>query len=86
LLIELPSRVLAWAGIVRPAAIAAPQILGMIVGSEGALLALCCILTRATIGKGTAAPFDPARSLVMRGPDRRLISISGNPSPPRADG
>src|SRR5271169_5554299 len=70
LLIYLPSRVLALAGIVRPPIIAAPQILGMIVAGIGAALALWCIFTFATIGKGTPAPFDPPRRLVIRGPYR----------------
>jgi protein-S-isoprenylcysteine O-methyltransferase Ste14 len=70
LLIYLPSRVLALAGIVRPPIIAAQQILGMIVAGIGAALALWCIFTFATIGKGTPAPFDPPRKLVIRGPYR----------------
>jgi protein-S-isoprenylcysteine O-methyltransferase Ste14 len=70
LLIYLPARLLASAGIVRPPEIAAPQIAGMIVGSIGAALALWCIFTFATIGKGTPAPFDPPRKLVIRGPYR----------------
>ena len=72
LLIYLPSRVLAWAGIVPPLTFAAPQILGMFVGGIGAALALWCIFTFATIGKGTPAPFDPPRKLVTRGPYRFL--------------
>ena len=70
LLIYLPSRVLAWAGIVRPPTIATPQILGMIAGGIGAALALWCIFTFARIGRGTPAPFDPPRKLVIRGPYR----------------
>jgi protein-S-isoprenylcysteine O-methyltransferase Ste14 len=70
LLIYLPSRVLASAGIVRPQQIAAPQIAGMLLGAIGAALALSCIFTFATIGKGTPAPFDPPRKLVIRGPYR----------------
>jgi len=70
LLIYLPTRVLSWSGIVRPAAIAAPQIIGLIVGSVGALIALWCIFTFALIGRGTPAPFDPPRLLVIRGPYR----------------
>lgn len=70
LLICLPARVLASAGIVRPPQIAAPQIAGIIVASIGATLALWCIFTFATIGKGTPAPFDPPRRLVIRGPYR----------------
>jgi protein-S-isoprenylcysteine O-methyltransferase Ste14 len=70
LLIYLPTRVLSWSGIVRPPAIEAPQIAGMILGSAGAVVALWCIFTFARIGKGTPAPFDPPRRLVIRGPYR----------------
>jgi protein-S-isoprenylcysteine O-methyltransferase Ste14 len=69
LLVYLPSRVLLWSGIVRPA-IHAPQIAGIAVATAGALLALCCIATFVAIGKGTPAPFDPPRRLVVRGPYR----------------
>jgi protein-S-isoprenylcysteine O-methyltransferase Ste14 len=69
-LIYLPSRFVAWSGIVRPAAFDWPQIAGMIVGSIGAVIALSCVFTFATIGKGTPAPFDPPRRLVIRGPYR----------------
>ena len=70
LLIYLPGRLLSWSGIVRPAAIAAPQVAGMVIGAAGAAVALWCIFTFATIGKGTPAPFDPPRRLVIRGPYR----------------
>jgi protein-S-isoprenylcysteine O-methyltransferase Ste14 len=70
LLTYLPARVLARAGIVRPLAIEAPQLIGIIVGSAGALLALWCVATFVRIGKGTPAPFDPPRRLVVRGPYR----------------
>src|SRR5271170_7252193 len=70
LLIYLPTRVLSWSGIVRPAAIEGPQLLGMLIGSAGALVALWCIFTFALIGRGTPAPFDPPRLLVIRGPYR----------------
>jgi len=36
----------------------------------GTLLAVSCIVTFALIGKGTPAPFDPPRRLVVRGPYR----------------
>jgi protein-S-isoprenylcysteine O-methyltransferase Ste14 len=70
LLIYLPARVLAWSGLARPATIEAPQIIGIIVGSVGALVALWCISTFVWIGKGTPAPFDPPRQLVIPGPYR----------------
>jgi protein-S-isoprenylcysteine O-methyltransferase Ste14 len=69
-LIYLPGRLLSWTGIVRPAAIAVPQVAGMVIGAAGAAVALWCIFTFATIGRGTPAPFDPPRRLVIRGPYR----------------
>ncbi len=69
-LVFLPARVLSWSGIVRPAAIGLPQVAAMIVGAVGAALALWCVLTFAVVGKGTPAPFDPPRRLVVRGPYR----------------
>lgn len=42
----------------------------MIVGAGGASLALWCIATFVVIGRGTPAPFDPPRNLVVAGPYR----------------
>jgi protein-S-isoprenylcysteine O-methyltransferase Ste14 len=69
-LVYLPGRLLSWTGIVRPAAIELPQVTGMAIGAAGAAVALWCIFTFATIGRGTPAPFDPPRRLVIRGPYR----------------
>jgi protein-S-isoprenylcysteine O-methyltransferase Ste14 len=69
-LIYLPARVLSWSGIVRPAAIGVPQVAGMVIGAAGAAVALWCVFTFASIGRGTPAPFDPPRRLVIRGPYR----------------
>ena len=69
-LIYLPARLLAWSGIIRPAAIEVPQVAGMVIGAAGAAIALWCIFTFAFIGRGTPAPFDPPRRLVIRGPYR----------------
>jgi protein-S-isoprenylcysteine O-methyltransferase Ste14 len=69
-LVYLPGRFLSWSGITRPEFVGAPQIGGMLVGAIGAVLALWCLLTFAFIGKGTPAPFDPPRRLVIRGPYR----------------
>jgi len=66
----LPGRVLSWSGIVRPAGIGAAQAAGMLVGASGAILALWCIATFILIGRGTPAPFDPPRRLVVVGPYR----------------
>ena len=70
LLFYVPTRVLSWSGIVRPTAIEEPQIAGVIIGAAGAVVALWCIFTFAWIGRGTPAPFDPPRRLVIRGPYR----------------
>ncbi len=69
-LVFLPARVLSWSGIARPAVNGLPQAGGMVVGAVGAALALWCVLTFALVGKGTPAPFDPPRRLVVRGPYR----------------
>ena len=69
-LVYLPGRFLAWSGIVWPAVIGAPQVAEMIIGTIGAAIALWCVFTFAFIGKGTPAPFDPPRRLVIRGPYR----------------
>src|SRR5208282_6695476 len=69
-LVYLPARILAWAGIVRPAVFEWPQIVGLLIGTLGAALALWCVGAFAWIGKGTPAPFDPPRRLVIRGPYR----------------
>jgi len=66
----LPNRVLSWSGIVRPAGIGAAQAAGILVGASGAMLALWCIATFILIGRGTPAPFDPPRRLVVVGPYR----------------
>jgi protein-S-isoprenylcysteine O-methyltransferase Ste14 len=68
--VYFPSRVLVWAGISRPSALSTPQISGIAIASLGAGLALWCIAAFIAIGKGTPAPFDPPRRLVVRGPYR----------------
>lgn len=69
-LVFLPARVLSAFGVVRPLALGVLGIVGIAIAFAGALLALWCILTFALIGKGTPAPFDPPRHLVIRGPYR----------------
>src|SRR3989442_5395030 len=66
-LVYLPARFLAWSGIVEPATTGAPQIAGMIMVTIGTALALWCVFTFVFIWKGTPAPFDPPRKLVVRG-------------------
>jgi protein-S-isoprenylcysteine O-methyltransferase Ste14 len=70
LLVFLPARVLTWSGVTPPAAIGVPQIAGLVLVIAGAALAVSCVLVFALVGKGTPAPFDPPRRLVVRGPYR----------------
>lgn len=69
-LIYVPARLLTWSGIVRPTVIELPQVAGMVVGIVGAVVALSCIVTFVSTGKGTPAPIDPPRKLVIQGPYR----------------
>ena len=68
LLIFLAARILSSTGVTQPSAIGVWQVAGVALGTCGALLALTCILTFAFVGRGTPAPFDPPRRLVVRGP------------------
>jgi len=68
LLIFVPAQLLEASGMTRPAATGAVQIVGMIVGAAGGALAVWCVATFAIVGKGTPAPFDPPRRLVVSGP------------------
>lgn len=70
LFIYLPGRLLTWSGVARPEPKGALQIAGMIAGGVGTVIALWCIFTFVFVGKGTPAPFDPPRRLVIRGPYR----------------
>jgi len=69
LLIYLPGALLSRSGVSRPE-IGALQIAGMVFAACGAVLAAWCILTFVFVGKGTPAPFDPPRRLVVKGPYR----------------
>ena len=67
-LIYVPARLLSWSGIVPPASIEWEQLVGIVVGIAGAIIALWCVFTFAFVGRGTPAPFDPPRRLVVKGP------------------
>src|SRR5260370_22951307 len=54
----------------EPATTGAPQVAGMITVTIGTAIAFWCVFTFVFIGKGTPAPFDPPRKLVIRGPYR----------------
>ena len=69
-LIFLPARILTATGIVGPTVIGVWQVAGIMMGLAGASLALWCILTFVFVGRGTPAPFDPPRRLVVQGPYR----------------
>lgn len=69
-LIFVPARVLSASGIASPATIGAWQLAGLALGTVGAALALWCIFTFVVVGRGTPAPFDPPRRLVVQGPYR----------------
>jgi protein-S-isoprenylcysteine O-methyltransferase Ste14 len=70
LLVLVPARILERSGIVRPAHLGAVECAGIVMGVAGGALALWCVPTFAVVGRGTPAPFDPPRKLVIRGPYR----------------
>ena len=69
-LVYLPAQTLSWTGVRGPERLGLPQVAGIIATACGTALALWCILNFAIIGRGTPAPFDPPRRLVVRGPYR----------------
>lgn len=70
LLLFVPARLLSRSGLTAPASIGPAQATALALTALGALLASWCILTFALLGRGTPAPFDPPRRLVVRGPYR----------------
>jgi protein-S-isoprenylcysteine O-methyltransferase Ste14 len=68
----VPAEILALTGLRAPQGFGLLQASGMLVGIAGLALALTCVLAFVTLGKGTQAPFDPPRRLVVRGPYRFL--------------
>ena len=56
----------------RPTRLGVLEFGGIVLAATGGALALWCILAFAVVGKGTPAPFDPPRRLVIRGPYRHL--------------
>lgn len=69
-LVFLPSRLLQRAGLGRPESLGLLEWVGIAIVVAGAGLALWCVLAFAVIGRGTPAPFDAPRRLVVRGPYR----------------
>jgi protein-S-isoprenylcysteine O-methyltransferase Ste14 len=69
-LVFIPARLLSRAGLTAPAFVGPAEAAGLVMTALGASLAAWCILTFALLGRGTPAPFDPPRRLVVRGPYR----------------
>jgi protein-S-isoprenylcysteine O-methyltransferase Ste14 len=69
-LLYVPARLLAWSGMDRPMSLEFPQLAGMVIGAVGAAIVLWCVFSFVSLGRGTPAPFDPPRQLVIRGPYR----------------
>jgi protein-S-isoprenylcysteine O-methyltransferase Ste14 len=69
-LVFLPAQVLSRAGVSMPAELGPLQAFGAVAVVLGLALAIWCVLAFGIVGKGTPAPFDPPRRLVVRGPYR----------------
>ncbi len=69
-LVVVPQRILTASGVGSVESIGALQVAGLTVVALGAALVVWCLVTFAFVGKGTAAPFDPPRQLVVAGPYR----------------
>ena len=70
IIVYFPAGILSWSGIFRPEVIEVMQVAGIILGTGSATIALWCVFTFVIIGRGTPAPFDPPRRLVIMGPYR----------------
>jgi protein-S-isoprenylcysteine O-methyltransferase Ste14 len=69
-LIYVPAGLLARFGVSGPTQTGWEQLAGFLVSTIGAVIAVWCVLVFAWVGRGTPAPFDPPRKLVIRGPYR----------------
>ena len=67
-LVFVPARLLQSSGIGALPAWGIAQVIGVVLVFAGGALAIWCVLAFATLGRGTPAPFDPPRLLVVRGP------------------
>lgn len=76
-LVLVPALILDWSGVARPSAMGMAQWAGLGIVVLGGALALACVLTFATLGRGTPAPFDPPRRLVVQGPYRFVRNPMG---------
>jgi protein-S-isoprenylcysteine O-methyltransferase Ste14 len=69
-LVFVPARLLSWSGLEAPLRVGPIQAAGLVLVALGAILALWCVGVFAVLGRGTPAPMDPPRELVVRGPYR----------------
>jgi protein-S-isoprenylcysteine O-methyltransferase Ste14 len=70
LLVFLPAQLLRWSGVAPPLRVGPAQVAGASIVIAGGALASWCIATFVVSGRGTPAPFDPPRRLVVSGPYR----------------
>jgi len=69
-LLILPDALLDFTGLARRPAVGLPQVLGAAIVVIGCTIVVTCVLAFAFVGRGTPAPFDPPRRLVVSGPYR----------------
>lgn len=69
-LVALPAQLLTASGFQPPEVIGPWQVAGLLAGAAGAAITLACVVTFVFVGRGTPAPFDPPRRLVVAGPYR----------------
>jgi protein-S-isoprenylcysteine O-methyltransferase Ste14 len=70
LLVYVPAELLRRSGIRGPDSFGALQAVGAALVAAGVSLMVWCLLSFVFRGRGTAAPFDPPRALVVEGPYR----------------
>jgi len=69
-LVFIPARLIELSGVTRPSVVGSAQIAGGAITAVGVIHAFWCVVTFALMGRGTPAPFDPPRRLVVAGPYR----------------
>jgi protein-S-isoprenylcysteine O-methyltransferase Ste14 len=67
-LVVVPQRLLRASGYLGHDSFGLPELIGLGLVVCGVALVLWCLVAFAFVGKGTAAPFDPPRKLVVVGP------------------
>ncbi len=69
-LVFVPAKILEKAGVESPEQLGVVEWAGLLMVAAGGVLAVWCVVAFASVGRGTPAPFDPPRKLVIRGPYR----------------